>query len=152
MHYFLILIGALILYWYISKLLRQSKSKGLDNVIRYGFAVILGVLSLVLLIRGNIAGALVLATGAVLSWQGSLWSYLASRAGAQNERQGSLRGNSDMSRADALDVLGLKGRPSEEEIKQAYHRMIKKIHPDQGGSDYLAAQINHAKDLLLGQL
>jgi curved DNA-binding protein CbpA len=47
-------------------------------------------------------------------------------------------------------VLGLKPGASAGEIKEAHHRLMLKIHPDQGGSDALAAQVNRAKDVLLG--
>ena len=53
-----------------------------------------------------------------------------------------------MSRADALDVLGLKEGATEREIRAAYRRMMKKHHPDNGGSAYLAARINEANDVL----
>ena len=54
-----------------------------------------------------------------------------------------------MSRDEALQVLGLKSGASPDEIKQTHKRLIKDFHPDKGGSDYLAAKINEAKDVLL---
>jgi hypothetical protein len=57
---------------------------------------------------------------------------------------------SAMTAEEALAVLGLKPGASAAEIKQAHHRLMLKIHPDQGGSDALAAQVNRAKDVLLG--
>lgn len=56
-----------------------------------------------------------------------------------------------MSREDALRILGLEPGASEAEVKAAYHRLIAGLHPDRGGSDYLAAQVNRARDVLLGR-
>ena len=60
------------------------------------------------------------------------------------------RGTGKMSTAQAYEVLGLKPGASRDEIIQAHRRMMQKLHPDRGGSDYLASQINQAKDALLG--
>jgi len=54
-----------------------------------------------------------------------------------------------MGREEALAVLGLKEGALPAEIKAAYQRLISQAHPDKGGSDYLAAKINQAKDILL---
>jgi DnaJ domain len=56
---------------------------------------------------------------------------------------------STMSPHEALQVLGLKLGATADEVKQAHKRLIKDFHPDKGGSDYLAAKINEAKDILL---
>lgn len=49
----------------------------------------------------------------------------------------------------AREILGVGPNATPEEIKTAYHRLLKAVHPDQGGSNYLAARINEAKDFLL---
>jgi hypothetical protein len=56
----------------------------------------------------------------------------------------------DMTRAEALAVLGLAEGASEEEIKAAHRRLIRRTHPDAGGTADLAARINRAKDVLVG--
>lgn len=50
---------------------------------------------------------------------------------------------------EALEVLGLSGSPCDEDVVAAHKRLIRKVHPDQEGSAWLAAQINTARDILL---
>ncbi len=55
-----------------------------------------------------------------------------------------------MSKKDALQILGLNESTTNDEIVKAHKRLVQRLHPDRGGSDYLAAKINAAKDRLLG--
>ncbi len=67
------------------------------------------------------------------------------------ESRGPRHGRFSLSREEALEILGLEFGASTQEIKEAHHRLISNMHPDHGGSTYLAAQINQAKDVLLGK-
>ena len=73
-------------------------------------------------------------------------------AGEQSEAAGQQAGASGaMDEATACSILGLAPGASVDEIKAAHRRLMTKLHPDHGGSSYLAAQLNQAKDYLLSR-
>jgi hypothetical protein len=80
-----------------------------------------------------------------------LWSWIrtgalpSSGAGARPQVP---RG--PMTRDEAWQVLGLRPGASVADIRAAHRRLMRAAHPDQGGSDWLAARINQARDILLG--
>jgi len=87
-----------------------------------------------------------------------LEAYLDKRFGESwrvddhGQQQSHSNGNNDggpLTRDEAYEVLGLSPGASEEEIIQAHRKLMQKVHPDRGGSTYLAARINEAKDCLL---
>jgi len=80
-------------------------------------------------------------------YYGETWKE---QTGKQGEQQ-TYGMNGEMSRDEALDILGLSDNPSDEEIVQAHRRLMQTLHPDRGGSSYLSAKINLAKKTLLGK-
>ena len=148
-----------LLLWYKLKSAKGEQRKKL--LIKIVIGSILAVLA-VLAATGKL-NVVVAALGALAAMIPRLLSYarflpLLGKLFARN-RQGSTqqqgqsrqaRRQQGMSREEALAILGLKEGASKDEILAAHKRMMQKLHPDRGGSDHLAAQINQAKETLLG--
>lgn len=81
------------------------------------------------------------------AWLDRTWPDWHARAGRSDVPSDA---GGDMSRAEAYEILGLRPGAEVEEIKAAYRHLMATAHPDRGGSTYLAAKINRARDILLG--
>jgi hypothetical protein len=78
---------------------------------------------------------------------GEAWDDTGSASSTRQAAQGG-----PMSVEEAYKILGLDHGASEREIGQRHRDLMKKMHPDHGGSDYLASRINEAKETLLRQV
>ena len=77
--------------------------------------------------------------------QGDRWRDYADASESANRPMTS----TDMSATEALEILGLARGAKRQDIIDAHRRLMQKMHPDRGGSTYLASKINQAKDVLL---
>jgi len=80
--------------------------------------------------------------------------FAAWRENAQRNDDPRSRGRAQagaMTKEEAYQVLGLEPAASIDDIQRAYRTLMKKLHPDQGGSTYLATRVNEAKEVLLGR-
>ena len=126
----------------------QNLAKGM----RFWGGVLLGLVTVALAVTGRIGLAFLAATGAWALLTGTTPAWLGAPRnpgdpGSSRNVPPARRGA--MSRAEALSVLGLQEGVSDEQIRAAHRRLILQIHPDKGGTSYLAAKINEAKDVLL---
>lgn len=119
-----------------------------------GFSLLALTLSaalLVLALTGRLPAALAVLT-ALLPFAVTWWEAARKRRRNTNGESPQPReSGSTMSRAEALDTLGLEGDPTAEDIDDAYKRLIKKVHPDADGSNGLTTRLNAARDRLLSE-
>ena len=75
------------------------------------------------------------------------WRQNAQGDAAGGQRRAAASGK--MTDEEAYQILGLQPGAGRDDIGRAHRALMKKLHPDQGGSTYLAARVNEAKDTLL---
>lgn len=159
---YLIILVLLVAFFLLRRFLKTSPAV-LARYLRIVFFSCLGILLVFLVATGrlNWLFALVGLFAAFLSrlfpiliryspvLQRLWYLYLAKRQREPGKRNYT-ENKATMSIQEAYEILGLDNGASEQEIIQAHKRLIQKVHPDRGGSDYLAARINLAKKTLLG--
>jgi hypothetical protein len=125
------------------------------------FGPALGIIGVVLTVLLLVSGRGPVAFAALAMFGPSLWQAWQRRhagtapgnvppPGARGGAGGRSGNFGPMSRDEAFAVLGLRPGASEEEIRAAHRRLMRTAHPDTGGSDWLATQINQARDMLIG--
>jgi DnaJ-domain-containing protein 1 len=144
----IIVVGGLWLIRKSAKLPAQARpafTQKLAGIAVMAFAV-------VLLLRGELNAAMGLGVfGMGLYGKSALFpNGMGFKPQAGPQASPPQRQSSGMSRDEALKVLGLSDGADSETVRQTHKRLLKDFHPDKGGSDYLAAKINQAKDVLLG--
>jgi hypothetical protein len=80
--------------------------------------------------------------------------FAGRREDAEGHRYAGARPNPQsgaMTQEEAYEILGLQPGSEAEAIRRAHRNLMKKLHPDQGGSTYLASRVNQAKDVLLNR-
>jgi DnaJ family protein C protein 19 len=145
-----LLLGAVVLFVLLGGMRAFERASVTSVKSLFTWIAALGGLSLALLLiltgRGGIAlGALTL-FGPLLYQQ---WKAARGRRIGGTGRP-SQHSSGAMSRPEAYEVLGLRPGASETEIRDAHRRLMRGAHPDAGGSDWLAARVNQARDILLG--
>ncbi len=159
---FLLGVVVLILLLWAANAFSRTDPKQTARVLRTigGYAAL--IFAGLLLLRGNIGAAIPLgALGLGLLGQRWLWPtvyYFDGRqAGGREDAQRDAAagsgprssGSGKMTEQEAYEILGVEPGASAEQITRAHRSLMKKLHPDQGGSTYLAARVNAAKDTLL---
>ena len=143
---------AYLLWFKIKKTKGEEKKKLIIWTVAGSAIAVLGFLAITG--RLNFITAAITGAVAMLPKAMQLLRYLPvinkvlQQASNSNQQQNNHQAPSQtaMNQKQAFEVLGIKPDASKEEIIKAHKRMMQKVHPDRGGSDFLAAQINQAKD------
>lgn len=132
------IIVGIILVYVLHKLIGQSRQGG--GIARW---VLGGGMIVTLLLASRIFGGRVL-----YAFLPMIQAWMVGGAKASSGNTAPARSD-DMSSKEAALILGVDEGANEQEVKAAYKQLMLKLHPDQGGNDYLASKLNRAKDTLL---
>ncbi|MFC3050714.1 DnaJ domain-containing protein [Kordiimonas pumila] len=133
----------LLLGWWSNAEVKSAKRGLLFAVI-----IVCLLLAMLLVMRGHTVTALIpgiYALGRVIG----ISKVLNNMRGNRSNKDGNGAKGTDMSRREALDILGLDEGVTNAEVNSAYRRLMSKYHPDKGGSDWMAAKLSEARKVLL---
>lgn len=157
MPYLMLVVGLLIGLYALMRFFQRAQPQQVVSLLQAVFSILLLGGCLLLAVTGRIGPAVAIA-GALIPMFAHFAFAKKKKAGqvggnedaSQNEMGGKVKAGSTIaSRAEALDILGLEDNASEEDILKSYKSLMKKLHPDQGGSDYLAQKLTEARDYLI---
>jgi DnaJ family protein C protein 19 len=135
----------------------RTNPTNLATGMRRSGGLLLAAVAIALALTGRVAFAFLLGGGAWVLLFGTVPPWNRPDYGLGTGQTNDRRRTSGpppsgrMTRSEALKVLGLEQNASEIEVRAAHRRLIQQTHPDKGGTSYLAAKINEAKDVLIGR-
>jgi len=134
--------------WLLFRVARGEAGAGENrNMILLKAVVWLGLAAALFVARlWPLAFMVLVAAGGVMAIEMWRTKTIASEDGGETGR---ITPAQQMTVEEAMSVLGLDGDAKAEQVRIAHRKLIAQIHPDKGGTDYLAAKINEARDLLL---
>lgn len=142
MPYVLLVIGAVIGLFGLYKFFLSANPKQISAFVMSVVFLVLTVALLFMAVTGRLPAAIALVVAIwplALAW----WKAKQPRKPKPGPKPG------PMTRDEALEILGLPATATPEDIEEAYKRLMMKVHPDLQGSDWMAAKLNEARDLLL---
>ncbi len=145
MGYLVLGIGLLVIGFLILQMIGRATARNL-KLFAISSVFLVAAIALVIFVLSGRYG-LAAPAGALALW--GMRAYLLARQIKQTGNAPQQGSASKMTRAEALDILGLEDGANAADIEAAYKTLIVKNHPDQGGSDWLAARLNEARDFLL---
>ena len=143
MIFFIYGLVTLIILFYLIRYITSIDSERFQSLIKFFVGIIFLIIAVLLLFRGfyYISGPLL----AISLWLTRLKTIL----GLYNSFSKNKKNEIYLDKNEALDILGLDFNATKDDIIAAHKKLIEKNHPDKGGSDYLSAKINKARDVLL---
>jgi hypothetical protein len=110
-----------------------------------------GLIALIAGLLLTLRGAWVIGAPLVAAGAAALWRHKQLKALVAGPAPRPLPPAPDMTPSEAAQILGVSEEADDETIRAAHRKLINALHPDQGGTDYLAAKINQARDVLLAR-
>ena len=144
MPYIFLALGLLIGLYALFRFFLNANIKQIKALFLTSAFIVICLALFFMAITGRLAGALalVVALAPIIHLMIKEWRE---KPTADNHAQA----NEISTKEEALNVLGLKDGAGEDDIQKAYKTLMQKVHPDKEGSEWLAAKLNQARDILL---
>ncbi len=144
MPYLLLVIGLILGIFAMYRFFLRAEVREIKALILAALIITICLALFVLAVTGHLPAAIAIVAALspfIIAW------FTKRRRSAYDKQVGDT--GKPMDAKEARRVLGVDENASEIEIKEAYKKLMKKVHPDQEGSQWMAEKLNEAKDLLL---
>ena len=142
MPYLLLFIGLIIGLYTLYRFFLRADVQQIKSFLFAAVTLVLCIALFLLAITGRLPAAIAIVAA---MWPIALgWGKMK-----HEEKPAPAQTSNAMTEEESLEILGLKDDATPKQIKDAYKKLMTKVHPDHEGSEWMAAKLNQAKDLLL---